>query len=96
MIPSTIAAIEKQAVEQYCFDIIEIERLSHFGSLAAHAAHLEEINALHQEMYEQEMRDRAYTDELHYLYQDESEAEYVTRIAQEEVEALQKSRNNVD
>jgi hypothetical protein len=94
LFPGTIASIEKQAVEQYCFDIIEIERISQFGSLAAYEEHVKEINALHEEMYQQELRDRAYTDELHYLYQDETEAEYVTRIAQEEEEALYKAINS--
>ena len=94
LFPGTIASIEKQAIENCWFDVEQANIISKYGSLANYEEHLQEMNALHEEMYQQELRDRAYTDELHYLYQDETEAEYVTRIAQEEEEALYKAINS--
>lgn len=95
LFPGTIASIEKQAIDNYWFDVEQANIISNYGSLAAYEEHVKEMNALHQEMYEQELRDRAYTDELHYLYQDETEAEYVTRIADEETEALIRSKKGL-
>lgn len=98
LFPGTIASIEKQAIDNYWFDIEQANIISKYGSLAAYEEHVKEMNALHQEMYEEELRERmeyeALDEELHYLYQDETEAEYVTRIAQKEEEALYKAINS--
>lgn len=67
LFPGTIASIENEAIEQYWFDVEQANIISQYGSLANHQDHLKEMEALHQEMYEQEMREKWQDPKINYF-----------------------------
>ena len=72
LFPGTIASIVDEALENHWFDLEQANIISQYGSLANYQQHVDELHKLHQEMYEQEMRERMEMDENYYIdYSDE-------------------------
>jgi hypothetical protein len=71
LFPGTIASIVNEAIDSYCFDVEQANIISKYGSLAAYEEHVQEMNALHQEMYEQEMRERWQDLDINYFIEEE-------------------------
>jgi phage terminase large subunit-like protein len=73
LFPKTIASIENEAIDNHWFDIEQANIISQYGSLANYQEHLRDMEALHQAMYEQEMRERWQEPDVNYFIEEENE-----------------------